>query len=300
MNIVLTGSIGNIGKPLTEELVKKGHSVTVISSNPEKQATIEALGAKAAIGFMQDVDFLTDTFKNADIAYCMETIDRSAFSDQNIDIIASIAQIGKNYKQAIENTSVKRIIHLSSIGAHTGKGNGILRFHYEVEKILNQLPSDVSIKFMRPTGFFTNIFRSMQTIKDQGAIISNYGGDKKEPWISPLDIASAIAEEMELPFEGRTIRYLASDEVSPNEIAKVIGEAIGKPELKWLEISDEQFLNGMITAGMNKEIAKGFIEMQSAQGSGSLYEDYYQNKPTLGKVKLEDFAKDFAKVFNQQ
>lgn len=300
MNIVLTGSIGNIGKPLTEELVKKGHSVTVISSNPEKQATIEALGAKAAIGFMQDVDFLTETFKNADIAYCMETIDRSAFSDQNIDIIASIAQIGKNYKQAIENTSVKRIIHLSSIGAHTDKGNGILRFHYEVEKILNQLPSDVSIKFMRPTGFFTNIFRSMQTIKDQGAIISNYGGDKKEPWISPLDIASAIAEEMELPFEGRTIRYLASDEVSPNEIAKAIGEAIGKPELKWLEISDEQFLNGMITAGMNKEIAKGFTEMQSAQGSGSLYEDYYQNKPTLGKVKLEDFAKDFAKVFNQQ
>lgn len=300
MNIVLTGSIGNIGKPLTEELVKKGHSVTVISSNPEKQATIEALGARAAIGTMQDVDFLTDTFKNADIAYCMETIDRSAFSDQNIDIIASIAQIGKNYKQAIENTSVKRIIHLSSIGAHTDKGNGILRFHYEVEKILNQLPSDVSIKFMRPTGFFTNIFRSMQTIKDQGAIISNYGGDKKEPWISPLDIASAIAEEMELPFEGRTIRYLASDEVSPNEIAKAIGEAIGKPELKWLEISDEQFLNGMITAGMNKEIAKGFIEMQSAQGSGSLYEDYYQNKPTLGKVKLEDFAKDFAKVFNQQ
>ncbi|WP_296145212.1 NAD(P)H-binding protein [uncultured Flavobacterium sp.] len=300
MNIVLTGSIGNIGKPLTQELVKKGHSVTVISSDPKKQATIEALGAKAAIGTMQDVDFLTETFKNADIAYCMETIDRSAFSDQNIDIIANIAQIGENYKQAIEQTGVKRIVHLSSIGAHTDKGNGILRFHYEVEKILNQLPSDVSIKFMRPTGFFTNIFRSMQTIKDQGAIISNYGGDKKEPWVSPLDIASAIAKEMELPFEGRTIRYLASDEASPNEIAKAIGEAIGKPELKWLEISDEQFLNGMITAGMNKEIAKGFTEMQSAQGSGSLYEDYYQNKPTLGKVKLADFAKDFAKVFNQQ
>ncbi len=34
MNIVLTGSLGNIGKPLTQELVQKRHSVTVISSNP--------------------------------------------------------------------------------------------------------------------------------------------------------------------------------------------------------------------------------------------------------------------------
>ena len=37
MKIVVTGSLGHIGKPLTEELVQKGHSVTVISSKAEKQ-----------------------------------------------------------------------------------------------------------------------------------------------------------------------------------------------------------------------------------------------------------------------
>lgn len=300
MKIIVTGSLGNISKPLTKELVQKGHSVTVISSKAERQKDIEALGAKAAIGTMQDVAFLTATFKDADIVYCMETHDSSAFFDPTLDLIATIVQIGKNYKQAIEESGVKKVVHLSSIGAHTDTGNGILRFHYEVEKILNQLPEDVSIKFMRPTGFFTNILRSLPTIKEQGAIISNFGGDKKEPWVSPLDIASAIAEEIELPFDGRTIRYIASEELSPNEVAKIIGEAIGKPELKWVAIPDEQLLHGMISAGMNQQIAKGFVEMQAAQGSGFLYEDYYQNRPTLGKVKLADFAKDFAKVFNQQ
>jgi len=29
-----------------------------------------------------------------------------------------------------------------------------------------------------------------------------------------------------------------------------------------------------------------------------LYEDYYLNRPTLGKVKLTDFAKEFAAVYN--
>jgi nucleoside-diphosphate-sugar epimerase len=36
MKVAITGSLGHIGKPLTQELVKKGHSVTVISSNPRK------------------------------------------------------------------------------------------------------------------------------------------------------------------------------------------------------------------------------------------------------------------------
>ncbi len=74
MKIVLTGSIGHIGKPLTEKLVQKGHSVTVISSKAERQKEIEALGAKAAIGTMEDANFLTTTFKGADIAYLMETV----------------------------------------------------------------------------------------------------------------------------------------------------------------------------------------------------------------------------------
>ncbi|TYP99223.1 uncharacterized protein YbjT (DUF2867 family) [Tenacibaculum adriaticum] len=300
MKIVVTGSLGNISKPLTQELVQKGHSVTVISSNPERQKEIEAIGAKAAIGTMQDVDFLTTTFTGADVVYCMEALGAGAFFDPNLDLFVAINTIVTNYKQAIEQSGVKQIVHLSSVGAHTNKDNGSLTMHYNAEKIINELPSDVSIKFMRPVGFFTNLLRSIPTIKAQGGFISNYGGGTKEPWVSPLDIASVITEEIELPFNGRTVRYIASEEASPNEIAKVLGEEIGDPDLKWMVISDEQLLNGMISAGMNPQIAEGFVEMQASQGSGLLYEDYYRNEPTLGKTKLSDFKKEFAKVFNQQ
>lgn len=299
MKIIVTGSLGNISRPLAQELVQKGHSVTVITRKPENQKEIEDLGAEAAIGTMGDVDFLTETFRGADVVYTMATLDRNSFFDPNVDILAIMSNIGDNYKQAIQSSGVKKVVHLSGIGAHTDKGNGNLVMTYYVENILNQLPKDVSVKFMRPAGFFTNILRSIQTIKTQGAIISNYGGDNKEPWVSPLDIASVIAEEIEKPFEGRTVRYIASDEVSPNEIAKALGEAIGNPGLEWTIISDEQLLNGLLTVGMNPQVAKGFVEMQAAQGSGTLYEDYYRNKPTLGKIKLADFAKEFALIYNK-
>lgn len=297
MKIIVTGSLGHISKPLTEELVQKGHAVTVISSKPERQKEIETLGATAAIGTMEDADFLSATFKGADIVYIMETHGASSFFDPNLDLMDTISKIGHNYKHAIQQSGVKRVVHLSSIGAHTDEGNGILAFHHNVENTLRQLPDDVSIKFMRPVGFYYNMFAFMQTIKTQGTIVSNYGGDDKEPWVSPLDIAAVIAEEMENPFDGRKIRYIASDEVSPNEVASILGEAIDKPDLKWLKVTDEQMLNGMIAAGMNPNIAKGLVEMNASRRGGVLYEDYYRNRPVLGKVKLTDFAREFAAAF---
>ena len=173
----------------------------------------------------------------------------------------------------------------------------MLRFPWLVENILRELPSEVSIKHIRPVGFYYNLFAFINTIKTQDAIISNYGGIE-EPWVSPIDIAAVVAEEMETPFDGIKIRYVASDELSCDEVAGILGRAIGKPDLKWLAIPDEQLLDGLIKAGMNPVITKGFVDMNTGRRN-TLYEDYYRNKPVLGKVKMTDFAKDFAAAYNQ-
>ncbi|MDB5276497.1 MAG: NAD-dependent epimerase/dehydratase family protein [Ferruginibacter sp.] len=300
MKIIITGSLGHISKPLVNILVQKKYSVTVISSKAERQKAIEAAGATAAIGSMEDANFLTATFKGADIVYVMEAVGAHNFFDKNFDIMAAIDRIVNSYKEAIQQSGVKRVIHLSSIGAHTDKGNGMLAFHYNAEKILQQLPNDGTIKFMRPVGFYYNMFAFIPTIKTQNCIVSNYGGDEKEPWVSPLDIAKTIAEEIEKPFTGREIRYIASDEVSPNEVATILGKAIGKPGLKWQVIPDEQFMNGLLAAGMNTQAARGLTEMNAGRRNGVVYEDYYRNKPLLGNIKLVDFAKEFGAGYNQQ
>jgi hypothetical protein len=83
-------------------------------------------------------------------------------------------------------------------------------------------------------------------------------------------------------------------------VAKVLGEAIGKPDLKWIVIPDDQLLKGMIASGMSPQAAKGFMEMNAARRDVAFNDDYYRNKPTLGKVKLKDFAKEFAIVYNKK
>lgn len=295
MKIVITGSLGHVSKPLAESLLQKGHSVTVVSSNPEKQTDIEALGAKAAIGSIEDAEFLTTTFTGADVVYCMEP--PINFFASQVDMQTHWTDIAQNYVDAILRSGVWKVLHLSSIGAHTDTGNGMLAAHYHVEQIFKQLPGNVSVKFIRPVGFYYNMFAFIHSIKAQGAVVQNYGGDEKEPWVSPLDIVEVIVEEIEKPFEGRTVRYVASDEVSPNEVADILGKAIGKRDLKWHIISDEQFLNSLLATGMMPDAAKGLTEMNAGRRS-HLYDDYYKNKPILGKVKLSDFAKEFAAVYN--
>ena len=253
------------------------------------------MGAEAAIGSIEDTDFLTSVFANADAVYCMEP--PINFFTSQVDMQTYWIKIAGNYSEAILRSGIKKVIHLSSIGAHTDTGNGMLAAHYHAEQIFRQLPENISVKFIRLVGFYYNMFAFIHSIKTQGVIIQNYGGDKKEPWVSPLDIAEVIAEEIEKPFEGRTVRYVASEEVSPNEVANILGNAIGKPDLKWNVISDEQFFNSLLAAGMRQDAAKGLTEMNVGRRN-QLLDDYNQNKPTLGKVKLTDFAKEFAVVYN--
>lgn len=323
MKIVVTGSLGHISKPLTQELVQKGHSVIVISTKADKQKEIESLGAKAAIGSIEDVNFLTTTFSGADAVYCMLPPFKF-MEDLTIDARAESLRLSTNYTRAIQRSGVKRVVYLSSIGAHLEKGNGLLAFHFIAEQVLKQLPADVAITYMRPVGFYHNLYDFMDIIKgkgflngfigkimtlryygpikliqgEKGLIISNYGAEDKIPWVSPIDIATAIAEELTTPVNGIKIRYVASEELTCNEVARIIGEAIGKPYLKWVTISDKQMLSGLKQFKMPLSLANDIAEMNaSMRNGGILFQDYYKNRPTLGKVKMKDFAEEFAVAF---
>lgn len=317
MKITLTGSLGNISKPLTIELIRGGHQVTVISSKQEKKKEIEALGARAAIGSIEDIKFLTAAFTGADAVYCMLPV-----FDFSVDIMDETRRLISNYRTAILASGVKKVVHLSSIGAHTDRGNGTLAFHHLAETMFRELPADVIIKHMRPVGFYTNMEYNIDFIKGKGmlayilalrfyglipmlrghkgVIVSNYGGEDKNPWVSPYDIATATAEELTTPFVERKFRYVASEELTCDEIAKMIGDAIGKPYLKWFLISDKEMLSALKSFKLSDARAQGVVEMQAGQHTGSVNEDYYRHRPVMGKVKFKDYVKDFAAAYHKK
>jgi len=295
MKITLTGSLGNISKPLTEILVKNGHEVTVISSDSKKTNDIEALGAKAAIGSVSDTAFLTEAFKGADAIYTMVPPNWGVGNYRKY-----IAGTGKNYLEAIKASGVKRVVNLSSIGAHLPEGTGPIAGLYDVEQILNTLDG-VAVKHLRAGIFYINFFFDMKIIRNMGAMGNNYGSHTKLGMVHPRDIAAVAAQELQGSFVGKSHRYVISDELEVAEIVKTIGAAIGKPEMTWVQFSDEETFSGMTGSGMSEAIARTYVEMGTAINSGILFEDFEAHKPKVwGSTKLTDFVVEFAAVYKSQ
>jgi len=295
MKYVITGSIGHISKPIVQALVKAGQDVTVITSSNERTGEIEALGAKAKVGSVEDVNFLKEAFKGADAVYTMVP-PKNATSGWK----KHIASVGANYAAAIKDAGVKYVVNLSSIGAHLPAGCGPVSGLHGVEQALNSLEG-VNVLHLRPGFFFYNFYALTGMIKHAGIAGGNYGEGTKIILADTNDIADIASDALlNLKFSGKSTKYIASDERTTDEVASVLGKAIDRPDLKWIPFTDEQNVDGMVQAGLPRELAENYTEMGAAMRSGIMFEDYYNtSQRPVGRVKLEDFAKQFSYAFKQ-
>ena len=253
------------------------------------------MGAEAAIGSVEDIGFLTEAFTDADAVYTMVPPHFGAS-----DWKKYIAGIGENYAKAIKASGVKNVVNLSSMGAHMPEGCGPVSGLFFVEKALNELEG-VNVKHLRPGFFYTNFLSQIGMIKNMGIMGGNYGENATMVIVHPEDIADVAAEELQnLSFKGKSIRNIASDEKTTGEVAAILGKAIGKPEIPWVNFKDEDTLGGMLQAGIPEEIAKNYTEMGVALRSGEMDAEYNKNKPLeLGKSNLEVWSRAFAAVYEQ-
>jgi uncharacterized protein YbjT (DUF2867 family) len=297
MKYTITGGAGHISKPLTEKLIAAGHQVTVVGRDAANLKALTDKGATAAIGSVEDTAFLTAAFAGADAVYTMVPPTYST-----TDWKAYIGAIGKNYATAIRAAKIGHVVNLSSLGAHAPDGCGPVSGLYRVEQALNEL-TGTAILHLRPGYFYYNLLGNLAMVKNMNMLGGNFGGgDFKLVMAAPPDIAETAAEALiSLKFTGHSIRYIASDERPTDEIASVLGKVVGKPDLHWAVFPDEQALAGMKQGGVPEEIAKNYVEMGHALRTGLMSEDYWKHRPaSLGKTKLEDFAKVFAAAYNQQ
>jgi len=295
MKYVITGSAGNISRPLAEKLLASGHEVTVIGRNAEHLKVLTDQGAKAAIGSVEDRKFLSEAFRDADAVYTMVP---PIYIDN--DWKGYIAGIGENYAAALKDSRALYVVNLSSFGAHRPDGCGPVSGLHRAEHALDSLAGK-NVLHLRPGYFYSNFLSSIGMVKNMNFIGSNFGGEGFKLVMSYTgDIAEEAAKKLNsLSFSGKSSVYIASDVRSTEDIARAFGSAIGKPELPWVTFTDEQMNEGLLAAGLPGEVAKNYTEMGKALRTGIMAEDFFKHRPSrLGKTSLEDFAKIFAESYN--
>jgi len=294
MKITTTGSLGNVAKPLVEKLVAAGHQVTVITTKDERKADIEALGAQVAVGSISDAAFLAGAFQGADAVYVMVPPAMGA-----TNMIRNIAEAGKAYAEAIKSAGVTRVVMLSSIGADAPEGTGPVQGVHRVEQIFREL-SGLNVTVLRSGFFYVNFFRDIPLIRNRNIFGNNYSGDDQLPLTHPHDLSSAIADELQVNGNGFEVKYVVSDISTGNKIAALFGNAIGKPELTWTEIPDEQLEQGMLSAGLPPELAGLITELGRGIRTGIVTRDFFASSAKVsGNIKLEQFAGEFKCRYEQ-
>jgi uncharacterized protein YbjT (DUF2867 family) len=225
-----------------------------------------ALGAEIFIGDVTDAPALAKAFHQADSAYVMippnPTSDHfRAYTESVSDAIAA----------AVEKAGVKNVVALSSFGADKDSGTGPVIGLHKLEEKLNRIDS-ANVLYLRAGYFMENTLPQVGTIRAIGSVVGPLRPDLKLPMIATRDIGAAAAEALlQLVFRGKqTHELLGHRDITYNEAASIIGKAIGKPDLKYVQAPDEQVRVAMVQMGISDNFVGGFLEMTGALNRGHM------------------------------
>ena len=293
--IVVLGATGKVGSKISEILLKEGgHKVILIARTADKLKTFKDMGAEVISADITDVDVLADTFKNADSAYVMTPPSFTATTYR-----AFQREVGDGIIEAIQKSGIKYIVNLSSCGAHMHESNGLIAGLTELEVKLNQL-NDVNVLHLRPAYFIDNVLLNIPLIKGMGINGTTADADYQIPMVATKDIAFIAANHLiNQDFKGKSVQPILGDRnYSFKELTSIIGRAIGKPELQYVQFPIEQAKQAMISQGISADIANDITAMESSLKNGIM--NYEQRTiANSSPTSVEMFAKEvFAPLYN--
>ena len=92
------------------------------------------------------------------------------------------------------------------------------------------------------------------------------------PMIATYDIAAAAAEALpnSISLATRQRELLGQRDLTYSQMAKIIGAAIGIPNLAYVQLPADQMIQAMTQMGMSKNMATLICEMSDALNSGHM------------------------------
>jgi uncharacterized protein YbjT (DUF2867 family) len=293
---VIMGATGHIGHALVSQLLKSGNKVKALGRNQNKLSELKSLGAETiAIQDFTNGSALTDACKGADALFSFIP---PAMSSENMGTYQD--KVSEAIKTAIQKNNIRYVLNLSSIGAHLenfGPINGLRR----CEESLNTL-KDVNILHLRPGYFMENLFFAIPAIKQTNHLSTPVKGDLKIPMIATKDIATKAADLLnQLNFKGHTVFELEGpQEISLNEVAPILGKAIGQSNLTYHQWSTSEAEKGMAGFGMKPANIKLMLEMYQAMNDGRFQPTQKLNQDHKTRTTIQEFANTFAESFKNE
>jgi uncharacterized protein YbjT (DUF2867 family) len=294
---VVLGASGNTGHIVAKTLLARGQKVRAVGRNASHLQPLAANGAEISVADVTDAAALTKAFQHADSAYVMippnpASNDALGYAERVSDAIAAAA----------ENTGVRNIVSLSSIGADKPSGTGPVVGLHNLEQRLNRIDA-ANVLHLRAVYFMENTLAQTGAIRAMDCTAGPLSSDLKLPMIATRDIGAAAADALlQLAFRGKQTQELHGQrDLDYTEVTAIIGTAIGKPNLKYVHLTDDQIRPALKQMGMSDNFASLLLEMSSALNSGYMRPLEPRTARNTTPTPFETFvAESFVSAYQQQ
>jgi uncharacterized protein YbjT (DUF2867 family) len=277
---VVTGATGNVGKVVAEQLRAQGHQVRAV--------------ARSAGVSLDDLPALIKAFSGADAAFLVIPPEINA-----PDLRQRQNEIGVNLAEAVKQTRVRRVVFLSSVNAQYPHGTGPILGLHDMEERLNALDIP-ELVHLRPAYFMENHLRGTGVIAQTGFYGTAFKPGAALPMIAAFDIGAKAAELLlEEPFRQPRIRELLGPrDYTMIEAARLLGAAIGKPNMNYMQFSYNDARKGMIGAGLSASYADAIVEISRSFNEGKVRATEMRSAQNSTPTTLEQFAQEvFRKAY---
>ena len=261
---VITGATGNTGSVVAERLLAGGQKVRVVGRDGNRLQPLAERGAEIFVADMSDTSALTRAFEAARTVYVLippklDEPDPRGYQEKIIDSIAA----------AVEKAGVTHAVSLSSVGADKPERTGPVVGLHNFEQKLNRL-APLNVFHLRPAYFMENLLPQVGIIQNFGMMAGPVRGDLTLPMIATRDIGNYAADTLaKLNFSGKQTRELLGQrDVTYNEVAGIIGKAIGQPGLRYQQLPAAQLKPALAQMGMSSKMADLLLEMADSLNSG--------------------------------
>lgn len=292
----ITGATGNTGKQIAEALLAKGERVRVIGRSAERLKALVDRGAEPFVASLDDRGAMTQAFTGARAVYLMIP---PSYAEPDMRRYQN--RVGQVMSEAVSAARVSYVVHLSSVGAHLAERVGPIKGLHDQEQRLNGL-SGVHVVHLRPTFFMENFFFNVGLVKQAGINGMPLRAEMAIPMIATPDIAAVAAQRLlALDFSGTTTQELLGPrDLSLPEATRILGRAIGKPDLPYVQFPYEDAEKAMVGMGMSQDTARAYIEMYQAFNEGIVRPTEARSAANTTPTSFEAFAKTFAAAYAAQ
>jgi uncharacterized protein YbjT (DUF2867 family) len=286
--IAVMGASGNIGGRISDRLLTGGHTVRALGRSAAKLAALEARGAEVLLGDAADAAFLTKAFTGADAAFSLLPPNPTAE-----DYLARLNAEGEAIARAAGDSGLKHLVALSSVGADLAAGTGPIEGLHRQEARLKALPR-TSVLALRPGYFFENFLAVVGLIKHQGLNGSAIAPNTVLPMIATRDVAEVAVQALaSRDWTGFQVRELLGPrDLTHADATRIIGEAIGTPDLPYVAFPYTDYVGALVGAGLSQNVAELYAEMAKAFNDGIVVSREGRTAANTTPTTLEQFARE--------